>query len=122
MTQRADGLGVDIIVFPELGLSSYAIDDLLMQDALLDAVVDGLQAIKSATAELHPLLFVGAPLRHCGRLFNCALALDCGILGVVSKTYLPNYRDYYEKRWFASGGEIRQKCHHYRLRGEAVRR
>ncbi|MGR3757554.1 MAG: NAD(+) synthase [Tranquillimonas sp.] len=102
--RRADAERADLVVFPELCLSSYAIDDLLMQDALLSAVDAALAEIAAATAGLAPVLLIGAPLRHDGRLYNCAVALSQGrILGVVPKSYLPNYREYYEKRWFAHG-------------------
>ncbi|WP_313606867.1 NAD(+) synthase [Rhizobium sp.] len=99
---------VALMVFPELCLSGYAIDDLLGQDVLLDAVEGSIGAVLTASADLDPVLLIGAPLRHEGRLFNCALAVHGGkILGVVPKTHLPNYREFYEKRWFASGRNIR---------------
>ena len=91
-----------VVVFPELGLSSYAIDDLHQQDALLDAVETAVGELAAASAELLPLLLVGAPLRGEGRLFNCAVAIHHGeVLGVVPKSYLPNYREFYEKRQFS---------------------
>src|SRR5688572_27801247 len=92
------------MVFPELNLSSYAVDDLHLQEAFLDEVERGIARLADATAELAPVLVVGAPIRRNGRLYNCGLAVARGrILGVVPKTFLPNYREYYEKRWFASG-------------------
>lgn len=95
---------VALMVFPELGLSGYSIDDLLLQDALLEAVEAGLATLAEASRELTPVFAVGAPLRFEGRLFNTAVILHAGeILGVVPKTFLPNYREYYERRWFASG-------------------
>ncbi|MGW0227914.1 NAD(+) synthase [Actinopolymorpha singaporensis] len=104
LARQADTEGVDLVVFPELGLSSYAIDDLLLQEALLDAAEDAVAAVRDASRELGPVLLVGAPLRRGGRLYNSAVAVSRGeILGVVPKTFLPNYREYYEKRWFASG-------------------
>lgn len=104
LARQADAEGVDLVVFPELGLSSYAIDDLLLQEALLDAVEDAVANVRDASRELSPVLLVGAPLRRGGRLYNTAVAISRGeILGVVPKTFLPNYREYYEKRWFASG-------------------
>jgi len=107
---EADRQNVDLAVFPELGLSSYAIDDLVSQDALLDAVVDAVRAVQDASKSLNLLAFVGAPLRHKGRLYNCAIGIHRGtILGVVPKTYLPNYREFYEKRWFVSGGGVIQE-------------
>ena len=104
LAREADHDGVDLVVFPELGLSSYALDDLLLQDALLDAAEDAVAAVREASRELAPVLLVGAPLRRNGRLYNTAVAISRGeILGVVPKTFLPNHREYYEKRWFASG-------------------
>ncbi|TNC71841.1 NAD(+) synthase [Rubellimicrobium roseum] len=102
--RRAEAAGADLVVFPELCVSSYAIDDLHMQTALLDAVEAALGAIAEASRELPPVLLVGAPLRHEGRLYNCAIVISRGaILGVIPKSFLPNYREYYEKRWFAHG-------------------
>jgi len=108
--READGRGASLILFPELGLSAYAIDDLLQQEALLAAVERAVEAVREATRALRAVVVVGAPLRHRGRLYNCALALLRGeILAVVPKSYLPNYREFYEKRHFASGvGMIRE--------------
>ncbi len=107
LARQGDTGGVDVVVFPELGLSSYALDDLHLQDALLGAVEQAVDTVCRASRELAPLLLVGAPLRRLGRLYNTALAISRGrILGVVPKTFLPNYREYYEKRWFASGAGV----------------
>ena len=96
--------GAVLAVFPELSVSSYAIDDLLMQDVLLDAVRAALTTIATESAALLPILLVGAPLPHEGRLYNTAVVIHRGrILGVVPKTHLPNYREFYEKRHFAAG-------------------
>ncbi len=93
-----------LVAFPELGISGYAIDDLLHQAALLDAVEAALVSLAEQTADLRPLIVVGAPLRFGLGVYNCAVAIQSGaILGVVPKTYLPNYREFYEKRWFESG-------------------
>jgi NAD+ synthase (glutamine-hydrolysing) len=98
---------VAVAVFPELCLSGYAIEDLLMQDPLLDSVERGLAAITQASADIMTVLIVGAPLRFGARLYNCAVAIHRGtILGVVPKTYLPTYREFYEARHFASGAGI----------------
>ena len=105
--RRADEARADLLIYPELCLSSYAIDDLHLQTALLDAVEDALEDIVAASRDLAPVLLVGAPLRQDGRLYNCAIAISRGrILGVVPKSYLPNYREYYEKRWFAHGRDV----------------
>lgn len=96
--------GVAVALFPELGLSGYAIDDLLLQDVLLDAVEAAVVTVAEATAKLLPLVVVGAPLRHGNRLYNCAVVIHRGeVLGVAPKSYLPNYREFYEKRHFAPG-------------------
>ncbi len=111
--------GVDLLVFPELGLSAYAIDDLHLQEALLDDVERAIARIRDESAELIPLLLLGAPIRRNGSLYNCAVAIHRGrVLGVVPKTYLPNYREYYEKRWFVSGAGLKNLS--MRLCGEEV--
>jgi len=100
--------GAALAVFPELALSSYAIDDLLMQDALLDAVAAAVARLVEASARLRPLILVGAPVFFRHRLYNCALAIGGGrLLGIVPKSYPPNYREFYEHRQFASGAGIR---------------
>jgi NAD+ synthase (glutamine-hydrolysing) len=99
-----------LMVFPELGLSAYAIEDLLFQDALLVSVEQAIGRIVEASRQLFPVLVVGAPLRHSGALFNAAVAIHRGsMLGVVPKTFLPNYREFYEKRHFTSGAGIRDR-------------
>ncbi len=104
LAQEAHSAGVDLLVFPELNLTSYAIDDLHLQSATHRATEAALARVAAETADLSPVLLVGAALPRNGRLYNCAVALDRGrVLGVVPKTFLPNYREYYEKRWFASG-------------------
>jgi NAD+ synthase (glutamine-hydrolysing) len=104
LAREADARGVDLAVFPELNISSYAVDDLFLQDAFLDSVEAGIGRLARESADLGTVLVVGAPLRRNGRLYNTALAIARGeILGAVPKSFLPNYREYYEKRWFASG-------------------
>ncbi|MBV8411376.1 MAG: NAD(+) synthase, partial [Alphaproteobacteria bacterium] len=96
-----------LMVFPELGLSSYSLEDLLLQDALLDQVEESVARVVAASASLFPVLIVGAPLRVSGRLYNAAIVVHGGrILGVVPKTFLPNYREFYEKRHFVSGANV----------------
>ncbi len=103
LAERAANGHAVLAVFPELGLSGYSIDDLVLQDAVLDAVEQAVEKILVATRSLPVLLVIGAPLRAEGRLFNCALVIHGGaLLGVVPKTYLPNYREFYEKRHYAS--------------------
>ena len=107
LARRAHADSVDLVVFPELNLSSYAIDDLHLQSASQRATRDAVERVVAASAELRSVLLVGAALEREGRLYNCALAIARGrVLGVVPKTFLPNYREYYEKRWFASGAGL----------------
>ncbi len=107
LAQRGHDTGADLLVYPELNVTSYAIDDLHLQDATIAATQAALTDIVTASAKLTPLLLVGAALSHTGRLYNCAVAIHRGrVLGVVPKTFLPNYREYYEKRWFASGAGL----------------
>ncbi|MFE5306984.1 NAD(+) synthase [Isoptericola sp. NPDC056605] len=100
--------GVAVAVFPELCVSGYAIDDLHLADTLLEATSDALATIVEASTDLRPLLVVGAPLEVGNRLLNCAVVVQGGrVLGVAPKSYLPNYREFYEKRWFAPGDDRR---------------
>ncbi len=100
--------GVAVALFPELSLSGYAIDDLLLQDVLLDAVDAALEALTRASRELLPVMVLGAPIRHQGRLYNCGVVIHRGeILAVAPKSFLPNYREFYEKRHFADGVDQR---------------
>ena len=102
LAQQAHDRGAVLTVFPELCLTGYSLDDLHQQDALLEGALDALSTLLESSRELRPLLLVGLPLRTQGRLFNVAVAIQAGrILGVVPKSYLPNYREYYEKRWFS---------------------
>ena len=99
---------VALAVFPELTLSGYSIDDILQQETLLEAVQDALATIVAASAELLPVLVVGAPLRHRNRLYNTAVVIHRGtVLGVVPKSYLPTYREFYERRQMAPGDDVR---------------
>ena len=108
MAEDAHREAVGVAVFPELCVSGYAISDLLQQGALLDDVEAAIGTIVARSASLLPLILVGAPLRHRGRLYNAAVAVHRGrILGVVPKIHLPNYREFYERRHFASGAGVR---------------
>lgn len=104
LAREASEAAAGVALFPELGLSAYSNDDLFFQDALLDGVEAALAELVEASRELTPVLVVGAPLRAAARLFNCAVVIYGGrILGVVPKSYLPSYREFYEKRQFTSG-------------------
>ncbi len=97
----------DIILFPELSLSGYSSDELFFQRPLLDGVEDAAWHVARALADVPSLVVAGAPLAQGGRLYNCALIFHAGrIIGAVPKTYLPNYREFYEKRYFASGSTV----------------
>jgi NAD+ synthase (glutamine-hydrolysing) len=104
LARRASDANAAVALFPELGISAYSNEDLFHQDALLDATIAALAQIVEASRSLSPLLLVGAPLRFDGSLFNCAVVIYRGqVLGIVPKTYLPNYREFYEKRQFTAG-------------------
>ena len=102
--------GVAVALFPELALSGYAVDDLLMQDTLLAGVDAAVAELVEASADLLPVLVVGAPLVHGTRVVNAAVVIHRGaLLGVVLKSYLPTYREFYERRWFAPGDDRRDE-------------
>lgn len=105
--RKAADKGVQIIVFPELSVTGYTCLDLFQQDVLLDSAEEALLQLAENTADLPLLAFVGAPLRTDNKLINAAIAIQEGnILGVVPKTYLPNYKEFQEKRWFSSANDL----------------
>jgi NAD+ synthase (glutamine-hydrolysing) len=98
---------VAVAVFPELTLSGYSLEDILLQDSLLDAVEDALVDVVAASADLFPVLVVGAPLRYLHRIYNTAVVIHRGVvLGVAPKSYLPTYREFYERRQVAAGDDL----------------
>ena len=104
LARRASESHAAVALFPELGLAAYTNEDLFHQDALLDATLAALDRLVAASTELTPVLLVGAPLRFEGKLFNCAVVIYRGqVLGITPKSFLPNYREFYEKRQFAAG-------------------
>jgi NAD+ synthase (glutamine-hydrolysing) len=106
LARRAAEAHAALVAFPELGISAYAIDDLFHQEALTDAVVAALGELVEASRELAPVIVVGAPLRAEGGVFNCGVVVQRGrVLGVVPKSYLPDYREYYEERQFRAARE-----------------
>lgn len=108
LARRAHDEGSALALFPELGLSGYSNEDLFHQDALLEAALAGLGRVVEASRTLRPILIVGLPLRAEQRLFNCAVVINNGrILGATPKTYLPNYREFYERRQFTPGTHAR---------------
>jgi len=99
--------GVCLAAFPELCLTGYAIDDLLLSDVLLSDVLAAIETLRAASIDLLPALVIGAPLRLGDRLYNCALVIQGGrVRGVAPKSYLPTYREFYEKRHFAPGDAL----------------
>jgi NAD+ synthase (glutamine-hydrolysing) len=99
---EAAKVGAKVLVFPELGLTGYTCGDLFQQKSLRQGAVDGLALVVEASRNYAGIIFVGMPLQVDNKLFNCAVAINRGrILGVVPKTSLPNYKEFYEKRWFA---------------------
>jgi NAD+ synthase (glutamine-hydrolysing) len=107
LAREAADKGAALVLFPELGLSAYAIDDLLHQQALTDGTLAALEQIVAASQTLAPVLIVGMPLRSEGGLFNAAVVIHGGrLLGAVPKSYLPEYREYYEKRQFRAARDV----------------
>ncbi|MEL7464068.1 MAG: NAD(+) synthase [Pseudomonadota bacterium] len=106
MAQAASEAGAAVLVCPELGLTGYAIDDLLQQDVVLEAAERAVGALVEQSVDWTPVVTVGLPLRVDGRLYNCAVVIHRGeLLGIVPKTHLPNYREFYERRHFTSGAD-----------------
>lgn len=110
LAQQAARRGVELVSFPELAVTGYTCADLFLQPALLDAADEALGEIMRQTRKLPLALIVGLPLRHEDRLYNCAAVVAQGrLLGVVPKSYIPNYAEFYEARWFASGAGIEEE-------------
>ena len=108
--QKADEQGVDLLVFPEMALTGYTCQDLFFQETLHEGVKQGLLEILDASAACPAVTaVVGLPLRIGPRMFNCAAVISGGeVRGIVPKTSIPNYNEFYEKRWFTSGDELTQ--------------
>jgi NAD+ synthase (glutamine-hydrolysing) len=105
--RECDQDGVGLAVFPELTLSGYSIEDILLQDTLLDEVERALLDVIAGSEQLLPVLLVGAPLRYRHRIYNTAVVVHRGrVLGVAPKSYLPTYREFYERRQVAPGDDI----------------
>ncbi len=102
MANQAEAAGAAVVVFPELSITGYTCGDLFLQPALQRAALDGLAQIAAACESI--VAIVGLPMNVKGRLYNCAAAVQSGkVLGIVPKIHLPNYKEYYEVRWFGSG-------------------
>ena len=103
----AERNGAEVVVFPELSLTGYSCQDLFAQQTLLASAEEGMVKLLEATAQLDVIGIVGAPVPFRNLLLNCGVVFQHGrILGIVPKTYLPNYGEFYEKRWFASSADI----------------
>ncbi|MBI3880381.1 MAG: NAD(+) synthase [Verrucomicrobia bacterium] len=103
LAKQAHKAAAALVLFPELGLSAYSNEDLFHQSALIEASRKAVARVVKASRTLTPVLLVGAPLRFDGKLFNCAVVIHRGrVLGLVPKSYLPNYREFYEKRQFTA--------------------
>ncbi|WP_456099436.1 NAD(+) synthase [Prevotella histicola] len=110
----AEGKGVEIICFPELSLTGYSCQDLFHQQLLLDNAEQATLSLLDFTRQLDITVIVGAPVAAGPLLLNCALVIQQGkLLGIVAKTYLPNYSEFYEKRWFASSQDLRPQSIHF---------
>ena len=106
MMRKAEKTGVKVLVLPELGLTGYSCGDLFYQDTLLRSAEEALSTVLTATRNLEVVTAVGMPLRVNNKLYNCAVIIQKGtVLGVVPKTHLPNYSEFYEKRQFAAAPE-----------------
>lgn len=105
---QAEGKGVEVIVFPELSITGYSCQDLFRQQVLLDAAEDAVFHLLDFTRQLDIVSIVGLPIVAGDLLLNCAVVIQQGqIIGIVPKTYLPNYSEFYEKRWFASSQDLK---------------
>lgn len=104
----AEGQGAEIIVFPELCVTGYTCQDLFRQQLLLDATENCVMQLLEFSRQLDIISIIGVPLVAGDLLLNCAVVIQRGkILGIVPKTFLPNYSEFYEKRWFASSQDLR---------------
>ena len=105
--KKAVKLGVSIVTTPELSLTGYTCGDLFLQDQLLVDSENALQKVLEETKSLDIISILGMPIRHDNQLFNCAVVIQKGkILGIVPKTYIPNYQEFYEARWFSSSRDL----------------
>lgn len=111
---QAEGQGVKIIVFPELCITGYTCQDLFRQQLLLDAAENAVMQLLDFTRQLDIISIVGLPIAVGDLLLNCAVVMQKGkIMGIVPKSYLPNYGEFYEKRWFASAHDLRPMTVHF---------
>lgn len=108
MIDQAEQKGVQIVTTPELSITGYTCGDLFLQELLLDQAEQAVKDILLATKNKNIITIIGCPIRHDNQLFNCAIVIQKGkILGIIPKTYIPNYSEFYEKRWFASSTNLK---------------
>ena len=120
MVKEAQGKDVDILCFPELCITGYTCQDLFLQTPLLNAAEKAIGKLCKETKDYDVTFIIGAPIRVKGCLYNCAIVINHGdILGIVPKKYLPNYKEFYEKRWFTDGENLNLKDFIYA--GQSVR-
>lgn len=121
LVRKAEEKGTAVLVFPELCITGYTCGDLFMQRHLQEQCLDAVKTLLKETKDISALIMVGAPLVIKDRLYNCALAIQMGrILGVIPKMFIPNYKEFYEKRWFSSGFEISREINEIFLLGQGV--
>lgn len=119
LAQEASAKSVSAVVFPETGITAYTCGDLFNQRLLIEGALAGLQRYCLATKELPLISIVGLPLEIAGRLYNVGAVVSQGkVLGITPKTFIPNYSEFYDKRWFSSSRELKEK--EIRLLGDTV--
>jgi NAD+ synthase (glutamine-hydrolysing) len=119
LTRMAADDDVALAVFPELSITGYTCADLFFQSRLTDTAFEALDRIAQETKSCDTIIVVGAPLYHGNRLYNCGIVMQSGLVrGVVPKSFLPNYKEFYEKRWFTPGADVFDEW--IRLNGEKV--
>ena len=107
IVDESESKGASVVVTPELGITGYTCGDLFAQQSLIEEAERGLEMLVQASSGWHCIVAVGLPVRYKSSLYNCAALLYQGnILGIVPKSWLPNYGEFYEKRWFASGRDV----------------
>ena len=117
--KKLDKEGVQIVTFPELCLTGYTCADLFSQDILIDKYMEALERVVKETANLNIISIIGAPIVCDNQMFNCGVVVNRGrVLGIVPKTYIPNYGEFYEKRWFSTSNTLRSRV--IKLFGEEV--
>ena len=119
LVKEADSKGVEIVTFPELSIVGYTAQDMFLNTDLYNGCINGLAALKSFSKETKTIFIVGSPIRIINSLYNCAISFyDGHIIGITPKTYIPNYNEFYEARYFKSGNEL--KLDSIELLGEKV--